>query len=56
MLHQVDFHGSRNPKYDTYRGDSKSAFRMTILAKKQGVPQQDVGYDFLNTLFYPIIM
>jgi hypothetical protein len=55
MLHQIDFHGSRKPKDETYP-DSKSAFRMTIMAGKQGVPQQDQGYVFLNTLFYPIIM
>ena len=55
MLHQVDFHGSRSAEHETYRA-SKSAFRMTIMAKKEGVPQQDEGYDFLNTLFYPIIM
>ena len=55
MLHQVHFHTCRKAGDETYR-DSKSAFRMTIMARKQGVPQQDQGYDFLNILFYPIIM
>ena len=55
MLYQVDFHASRKAGDETYR-DSKSAFRMIIMAGKKGVPQQDQGYDFVNTLFYPIIM
>ena len=55
MLHQVHFHTCRKATDETYKA-SKSAFRMSIMDRKDGVPQQDQGYDFFNTLFYPIIM
>ena len=55
MLHQVNFHTCRKATDKTYKV-SKSPFRMSIMDKKDGVPQQHQGYDFFNTLFYPIIM
>ncbi|KAK0593542.1 hypothetical protein LWI29_038421 [Acer saccharum] len=53
MLHQIGFHDSRKADDTTYKL-SKSAFRMSILDGRHGVPQQQQRYVIFKILFYPI--